>query len=64
MLRGDECCARVFVPHPISDQTDAQLHAKARGAVDEIVAALLHAPVAAPAADTVADRAADAECGA
>jgi hypothetical protein len=32
--------ARVFVPHPIQDRTDAEIHALADGAVDEIVRAV------------------------
>lgn len=32
--------ARVFVPHPIQDRTDAELHALADGAVDEVVRAV------------------------
>jgi hypothetical protein len=32
--------ARVFVPHPIQDRTDAELRALADAALDEIVAAL------------------------
>jgi hypothetical protein len=33
--------ARVFVPHPIQDRTDAEMTALADGAVDAIVAALV-----------------------
>ena len=33
--------ARVFVPHPIQDRTDAEMAALADGAVDAIVAALV-----------------------
>ena len=32
--------ARVFVPHPIQDRTDEEMHALAEGAVDEVVDAL------------------------
>lgn len=32
--------ARVFVPHPIQDRTDAEVQALADAAVDEIVAAI------------------------
>ena len=32
--------AAVYVPHPIQDRTDAELHALADAAVDEIVARL------------------------
>jgi uncharacterized protein (DUF362 family) len=32
--------ARVFVPHPIQDRTDAELAALADAAVDEILAAI------------------------
>lgn len=32
--------AGVFVPHPIQDRTDAEMHALAAAAVDEIVRAL------------------------
>jgi hypothetical protein len=32
--------ARVFVPHPIQDATDAEMQAKAEAVVDEILAAL------------------------
>jgi hypothetical protein len=33
--------ARVFVPHPIQDRTDDEMHALADDAVDAVVAALL-----------------------
>lgn len=33
--------ARVLVPHPIQDRTDAELHAIAEKAVDEVVSSLL-----------------------
>ena len=36
--------ARVFVPHPIQDRTDAEMAALADGAVDAIVAALTAGP--------------------
>ncbi len=32
--------ARVFVPHPIQDRTDAEMRALADGAVDAVVTAL------------------------
>jgi len=32
--------ARVFVPHPISDQTDQQLHSKADQVFDQVIQAL------------------------
>lgn len=32
---------RVFVPHPIQDATDDEMRAKADGAIDTIVAALV-----------------------
>jgi hypothetical protein len=32
--------ARVFVPHPIQDRTDAEMAALAEGAVDDIVKAI------------------------
>jgi ABC-type amino acid transport substrate-binding protein len=34
--------ARVFVPHPIQDRTDAEMRDLADGAVDAVVAALTH----------------------
>jgi hypothetical protein len=37
---GFDDVARVFVPHPIQDRTDAELRALADAAVDEIVAAV------------------------
>jgi len=33
--------ARVFVPHPIQDRTDAEIRALADGAVDAVLAALV-----------------------
>ena len=33
--------ARVFVPHPIQDRTDAEMTAIAEAAVDEIVATIV-----------------------
>jgi hypothetical protein len=32
--------ARVFVPHPIQDRTNAEIHALADGAVDEVARAV------------------------
>ena len=32
---------RAFVPHPIQDATDAELHAKAEAVIDEVIAALI-----------------------
>jgi hypothetical protein len=32
---------RVFVPHPIQDRTDAEMHALAEAAVEEVVATLM-----------------------
>jgi len=37
---GLENAARVFVPHPISDQTASQLHAKADAVFEQVVEAL------------------------
>ena len=37
---GCETCPRLFVDHPISDQTSAQLHAKADAAIAGIILAL------------------------
>jgi hypothetical protein len=37
---GQPAIRRVLVAHPIQDRTDAELQALARGAVDEILAAL------------------------
>ncbi len=33
--------AAVYVPHPIQDRTDAELHALADGALEEIIANLI-----------------------
>ncbi len=38
--------ARVFVPHPIQDRTDAELRALADHAIDELVAQLLEPTIA------------------
>ena len=43
--------ARVFVPHPIQDRTDAEMHALADAACDAIIAALT-----LPQPDTSKDR--------
>ena len=32
----------IYVPHPIQDQTPAEIHARADAAIDEIIARLLH----------------------
>lgn len=41
---GQPATRRVFIAHPVQDRTDDELRAAARGAVDEIVAALVAAP--------------------
>jgi len=35
--------ARVFVPHPIQDRTDAEIRALADGALEEVLQTLTHA---------------------
>jgi hypothetical protein len=37
---GQERLRRVFVPHPVQDRTDEEIHELARGAVEEVLAAL------------------------
>ncbi len=44
---GFPTVARVFTPHPIQDRTDDEMVAYADAALDEIVAALTAAPIAA-----------------
>ena len=44
---GFPTVARVFTPHPIQDRTDDEMVAYADAALDEIVAAITAAPIAA-----------------
>jgi hypothetical protein len=37
---GQPAIRRAFVAHPVQDRTDAELHAAARGAVDDVLARL------------------------
>ncbi len=39
-LLGQPALRRVLIPHPIQDRTDEELRELARGAVDELVAAV------------------------
>ena len=39
-LLGQPALRRVLIPHPIQDRTDDELRELARGAVDELVAAV------------------------
>jgi hypothetical protein len=32
---------RVFVPHPIQDRTDAEMHARAEAVIDQLIEALV-----------------------
>jgi hypothetical protein len=36
--------ARVFVPHPVQDRTDEEMHAMADAAVDDVLRALAASP--------------------
>lgn len=48
---GLEKAARVFIQHPISDQTDAQLHSKADAAYAAVTEALTFNTLAVPEMD-------------